>query len=284
MEGYSTILPSYTIPINTTTVTYNIFNTTNRTSHVINTTSSVITVIASSSAAIVVKGNSPNSSSGDFDMLFTWVFIACVVLALLMIISIFMVIVCWRVRRRRRTATVTDARKDAGKDRKRGRVNLRNSIKRVFISDGPLYAVSNLNTSRYSGLPEKQNNPNSDSARSSPSPEIAVSSDEPGNISKDNQHIIYQRYLSPVEGVPPPSASPVAKEGDDRTYLQPIDELRASKRFLQHSRNDSPEPEETYLEPLHGIPVPDEIHQKTSTPKPSPKPSPSPKPTVKPKP
>jgi hypothetical protein len=35
-------------------------------------------------------------------MLFTWVFIACVVLALLMIISIFMVIVCWRVRRRRR--------------------------------------------------------------------------------------------------------------------------------------------------------------------------------------
>ncbi len=88
-KGFSTILPSYTIPTNTT----------NRTSPtiVINSTNSFIT-----SPSTVVKGNSPTSSSSDVDMLFTWVFIACVVLGLLLIISICMVILCWKVKRRRR--------------------------------------------------------------------------------------------------------------------------------------------------------------------------------------
>ena len=124
-------------------------------------------------------------------------------------------------------------------------------------ADGPLYAVSNLNARTYSGIPETQNNQNSDSARSSPDPEI-VPHDEPGEIPKENQHVIYQRYLSPIEGVPslPSSVSSVAKEGENETYVQPIDELRASKRFLERSRNRSPEPEVAYLEPLHGIPVP----------------------------
>mgnify|MGYP002803866799 FL=1 len=81
-------------------------------------------------------------------------------------------------------------------------------------------------------------------------------SDAPGHISQENQHVIYQRYLSPVEGVPPPSVSTVEREESDLTYLQPIDELRASKRFLQSPNNDNPESEDTYLEPLHGLPVP----------------------------
>ena len=126
--------------------------------------------------------------------------------------------------------------------------------------DGPLYAVSNLNNSRcYTGIPEAtQNNPNIDSARSSPEPEIIIQANEPDEISKVNDHVIYQRYLSPIEGVPssPSSASSVAKEREDQTYLQPIDELRASKRFLDRSKNSSPEPEVAYLEPLHGIPEP----------------------------
>ena len=83
-------------------------------------------------------------------------------------------------------------------------------------------------------------------------------SDAPGHIPQENQHVIYQRYLSPVEGVPPPTNSvpTVEREESDLTYLQPIDELRASKRFLQGSKNDNPDPEDTYLEPLHGLPAP----------------------------
>lgn len=79
--------------------------------------------------------------------------------------------------------------------------------------------------------------------------------DSPNDIPKEKQNKVYQRYLSPVEGVPPPqgSASPEIK-GEDETYLKPIDELRASKRFLQQSSTE--EPEDTYLEPLHGTPVP----------------------------
>ncbi len=120
-----------------------------------------------------------------------------------------------------------------------------------------MYAVSNLSGSRYTGLPERQNNPNSDSPRSSPEPEISISPDAPDHISKENQQVVYQRYLTPVEGVPPPprSISPIV--GENETYLQPIDELRASKRFLQQSRNNTgSEDDNTYLEPLHGIPVP----------------------------
>ncbi|XP_028408023.1 uncharacterized protein LOC114530630 [Dendronephthya gigantea] len=228
--------------------------------------------------------NSSNSSSGKVEMLFTWVFVACVVLALLLIVSLCMVIVCWRSKRRRRTATVTDVRKGANpvKERKRGRTNLRNSIKRVFVSDGPLYAVSNLSGSRYTDIRAGQNQQNSDSARSSPE----IVADNQSHISRDNQRVVYERYLSPIESAPtqPESVTPIDR--GDETYLQPIDELRASKRFLQRSRNDSPEPDdpETYLEPLHGIPVPDDIQPKAPSTKTSSKPVTSPKPTVKAKP
>lgn len=101
---------------------------------------------------------------------------------------------------------------------------------------------------------EGKNQQNSESARSSP--EIVVDNQSP--ISKDNQNVVYERYLSPIENVPTPPESVIAVDREDETYLQPIDELRASKRFLQRSRNGSPEPDysETYLEPLHGIPVP----------------------------
>ena len=129
----------------------------------------------------------------------------------------------------------------------------------ILFTDGPLYAVSNLSGSRYTGIPERQNNPNSDSARSSPTPQETISPDVAGTTSNNNPEIVYQRYLSPIEGVPPPSnsVSPITIDRQDHTYLQPIDELRASKRFLQRSRNGSPVPDDTaYLEPLHGIPIP----------------------------
>ena len=268
MSGFSEMEPFHTTSFGTEVKA-------NKTHYIPNTISLTKATISSTTV-----NNSSDSSPGNIDMLFTWVLIACVLLAFLMIVSVFLVIVYWRVKRRRsRTATVTDDRRGAGKERKRGRVNLRNSIKRVFVSEGPLYAVSNLSGSRYKGLPGRQNNSgNPDSVRSSPEPEI-MPSDAPGHISQENQHVIYQRYLSPIEGVPPPTMSVpmVKREESDLTYLQPVDELRASKRFLQRSKNDSPEPEDTYLEPLHGLPVPDEVHPKTTTPKPTPQP----KPTIK---
>ena len=99
MAGHNTIKPSYSIPNHTTpghhinittkTSSFNVKNTTN--------------IILSSSTVSVINNKSPNSKSGDLDMLFTLVFIACVVLALLLVISLFMVIVCWKVKTRRRS-------------------------------------------------------------------------------------------------------------------------------------------------------------------------------------
>lgn len=129
-----------------------------------------------------------------------------------------------------------------------------------IFTEGPLYAVSNLSNSCYTGLPEGPNKPSaSNSVRSSPGREIVTLHEEDGCVSPAKKRILYQRYLSPIEGVPPSpkwSASPVAKSGQDETYLKPIDELRASKRFLQRAKYESPEPsDDEYLQPLHGVPV-----------------------------
>ena len=88
MSGSSPIQPSHITPFATEFIV-------NKTHHIRNTSLTTKSVLST-------VNNSSSSSSGSIDMLFTWVFIACVALAVLMIVSIFMVILYWKVKRRRR--------------------------------------------------------------------------------------------------------------------------------------------------------------------------------------
>lgn len=102
MAGHNTIKPSYSIP-NHTTPGQHINITTKTSLFIVNSTN---IILLSSSTVSVINNKPPSPKSGDLDMLFTWVFIACVALALLLVISLFMVIVCWNVRKRRRSEQI----------------------------------------------------------------------------------------------------------------------------------------------------------------------------------
>ena len=97
MSGFKENEPSYTISFATEVKV-------NKTHYILNTTSP--TSITISSATV---NNSSDSSSGNIDMLFTWVLIACVLLAVLMIVSVFLVIIYWRVKTRRRLDDIYNA-------------------------------------------------------------------------------------------------------------------------------------------------------------------------------
>ena len=90
MSGFSKIEPLHPTSFATEIIA-------NKTHYIPNTIS--LTNATISSATV---NNSPDTSRGSLDMLLTWILIACVLLAVLMIVSVFMVIVYWRVKRRRR--------------------------------------------------------------------------------------------------------------------------------------------------------------------------------------
>ena len=98
MSGFSTVEPSITDTIQTAVAGEQV----SRLQHksvvhtVIKATNSVISSLSTAT------NSPPSSSSGNANMLFTWVFIACVVLALLLLFAIFMVVLCWNIKRRRR--------------------------------------------------------------------------------------------------------------------------------------------------------------------------------------
>lgn len=138
-----------------------------------------------------------SSDPSTSNSIFTVVFITSVAVASFLFLCVIALIVCCSIRRKR-TAIVTKPKKN-----------------RTF-EDGPLYAVTTLNTSRYTGIREDRRDQTPDSTHSSMNTDISETKP------RDNKHI-YERYLTPIDGLPGQASSSRSEDrGQDSGYLQPV--------------------------------------------------------------
>ena len=91
--------------------------------------------------------------------------------------------------------------------------------------DGPLYAVTNLNGNHYTGITEKRADEGQRTAQSSLKSNASRNKqgDDASEVGKTvtNDKSVYERYLSPIEGLPREKA--VSKKRDqDSDYLEPV--------------------------------------------------------------